>query len=310
MIQKLEPEILESGKVYVLGSVKEDIPSYEKLKEDIGTRAKKFFRLRYQKDSDCNPFIPYGSDHYNVIKTVDVLIREHIPKDAEKILDIGGSGGSRIVDVGRDFEKHVVDITIPEKRKSGVYFTQADINKSLPYDDASFDCATLLWTIAHVLEDNRRGLVEEIHRVLKPGGYLYLKEMKVPDTEKERKYFKKLGDGYEFGDYFYAIFKLKEGAIEEKRKEAKDALITGKFVKNVEEDKKYFERQGGKELAMYGSALTSERLEMYYKDLFNLDGPEILLNNPELIGFRKNPGKVIKEIKPESEGVWLAVLKK
>lgn len=305
MVDKLEP-----GKVYALGSVKEDIPTYKKLKGDIDIRAEKFFRLRYQKDSDGNLFIPYGSDHYNVIKTVDDLIREHIPKNARKILDMGGSDGSRIVGIGDNLEKHVVDMVIPEKRKNKVYFTQADINKSLPYNDASFDCATLLWTIAHVLEDNRRELVEEIHRVLKPGGYLYLKEMKVPDTEKERKDFKKLGEGYEFGDYFYTIFKLKEEATKEKKEEAEDALITGKFVKNVEEDEGNFERLCGEELAMYGSALTSKRLEKYYKGLFSLDRPEILVNNPELIGFREKPGKVIKEIKPESEGVWLAVLKK
>lgn len=293
--------ILEPGKVYVLGIVNKNIPRYEELQIQIGEIAEDFFSKRYAIDSSTDkPFIPYGSDHNSVIERVNGLITPHIPKNAKKILDVGGSDGSRIANIGSDLEKHVVDIAVPEKRESGVYFTNADINKGLFYNDRSFDCTILLWTIAHVLEENRRGLIEEIHRILKPGGYLYLKEVKAPEIDEMKKDFEDRLEpfGYKFGDYFYAVFEaLTQKGI---KKVEEEAIESGRILHDIELDTANFKKVSD---AMYGSALTFERLESYYKDLFNLD-------SITLIGFRENSGKVIKEIKPESEGVWLAVLKK
>ena len=290
---------LESGKVYVLGFVDEIILPYKKLRTQIGEIASDFFSKRYAIDSKTSkPFIPYGSDHNVAIKKVNDFIISHIPNDAKKILDIGGSGGSRIVNIGVGLEKHVVDIAIPEKRKGEVYFTQADINKVLPYQDESFDCITSLWTIGHVFEENRRGLIEEASRILKPGGYFYLNEVKKPDTEKGRKDFEKLGEGYEFGDYFYAVFEALTKRGEKKVRE--ESRERGKILHDIELDTKKFKKVS---YAMYGSALTFERLEQYYKDLFSLE-------DIKLVPFRKNQSRKEIPITPEAEGVWLAFLKK
>ena len=317
---------LEDGKVYVLGSVfmgvaGKEIRQYEKLRNLIDTFAKDFFTLRYSKDSDGDLFIPYGTDHEAVIKTVDVKIVSKIPKDAEKILDIGGSEGSRIVKIGSGLEKHVVDIAIPEKKESGVYFTQADISKGLPYNDRSFDCTTLSWTIAHVLDEDRRGLIKEVRRVLKPGGYLFIQDIKAKEIDGLKEdYEKRLKPlDYKLGDYFYAVFeavtqkgidKAKEESVAKEGKFLSFLDIPPKYLKNPKYRKELY-KEGPKEpnphfeqisLPMYGSCFTSERLEELYKGLFDLE-------DIHLIGYREEPGKV-KPPTPEAEGCLLAVLKK
>lgn len=96
------------------------------------------------------------------------------PRPGGSYLDVGCGPGvisrlvgerakaSRVVgvdlsDLGVPFEFHPVDL---------------DASPSLPFGDASFDVVTCLETLEHVHDTDR--LVQEIRRVLRPGGYAVL----------------------------------------------------------------------------------------------------------------------------------------
>lgn len=57
-------------------------------------------------------------------------------------------------------------------KKASVGVDAVDFNKPLPYTDASFD-AVLLFSALYIAEDPQK-LLKEIHRILKPGGALFL----------------------------------------------------------------------------------------------------------------------------------------
>jgi len=59
--------------------------------------------------------------------------------------------------------------TVNEGRGSAVAFRQADL-RGLPFDDASFDIIYCISVLEHT--DNYEEIVDEFHRVLKPGGVL------------------------------------------------------------------------------------------------------------------------------------------
>lgn len=177
------------------------------------------------------------------------------------------------------------------------------------------------WTIAHVLDEDRRGLIKEVCRVLKPGGYLFIQDVKAREIDGWKEdYENRLKPlDYKFGDYFYAVFEAvtsegigmaKEVAVAKEGKFLSFLDIHPKYLKNPKYRKELY-KEGPKEpnphfeqisLPMYGSCFTSERLEELYKCLFELE-------DIHLIGYRENPGEE-KPITPEAEGCLLAVLKK
>jgi arsenite methyltransferase len=119
----------------------------------------------------------------------------HIGKDAY-ILDVGiGAGatastlaktvGCRVV--GVDLREAMVALSTERARRDGVEdqveFRVADA-RDLPFDDAAFD-AVLCESVATFVEDKRR-VVDELARVVKPGGYVGLNEeiwLKEPPPE-------------------------------------------------------------------------------------------------------------------------------
>lgn len=96
-----------------------------------------------------------------------------------------GLKGKKILDIGcRDFglEKHTglhkdnriwgIDIKEPEDAVPNTVWKKHDANLPLPFDDGFFDAVVSLELIEHL--DNQIGLVDEIHRVLRPGGMLII----------------------------------------------------------------------------------------------------------------------------------------
>ena len=94
-----------------------------------------------------------------------------------RILDIG-CGQIPFFLINTEFEeKHGIDSCIDESRKfQGIHVkkTEARGKGSLEFSDGYFDVVTILAVIEHIEPDNLTKFLEEIKRILKPGGRLIL----------------------------------------------------------------------------------------------------------------------------------------
>lgn len=93
-----------------------------------------------------------------------------------KILDIGCQHGFVLARIAAK-EKYGVDVAksvLKEAKKEGIHARYFDLNdkKPLPHKKSTFDFVISLATIEHILYPGF--LVEEVYRVLKPGGFFYL----------------------------------------------------------------------------------------------------------------------------------------
>ncbi|MFC1822684.1 class I SAM-dependent methyltransferase [Thermodesulfobacteriota bacterium] len=100
--------------------------------------------------------------------------------------------------------REAANCLFPELRKQGVHMAVSDIQKPLPFADHCFDIVLFLAVIEH-LPNSPRLQLNEIHRVLKPDGFLFL------DTPNlgafERKYNMLLhgkGPYFELNHFFFS----------------------------------------------------------------------------------------------------------
>jgi SAM-dependent methyltransferase len=105
-------------------------------------------------------------------------ITRHFDPD-EKILDVG-CGSAWLADDFRNYTGVDSSLEAVEQAKAlGRNAVHADVNKGLPFADASFDAAILKDLIEHV--DNPVTIVHEVRRVLKPGGRVFASS---PDAQR------------------------------------------------------------------------------------------------------------------------------
>lgn len=101
----------------------------------------------------------------------DTLYRRLAEIPPCKVLDAPcgrGAASERMLE--RGFEVHAADIDEGLFKLDGVPFTRINLNRRLPFEDASFDlvvCANALHRLA-----NPGGAVREFRRILRPGGRL------------------------------------------------------------------------------------------------------------------------------------------
>lgn len=123
---------------------------------------------------------------------------------ASKILDLGcGAGRHTIYFARRGFEVYGFDAsrTAIERAKELLKSENLnadlmvwDMTKTLPYEDAFFDAVLALRVIHHTYVKNIRKVAQEISRVLKKGGYLFLQ---VPAFSREQTLMRKQ-EGWKF----------------------------------------------------------------------------------------------------------------
>jgi SAM-dependent methyltransferase len=105
-------------------------------------------------------------------------ITRHFDPD-EKILDVG-CGSAWLADDFRNYTGVDSSLEAVEQAKAlGRNVVHADVNKGLPFADASFDAAILKDLLEHV--DNPVTIVHEVRRVLKPGGRVFASS---PDAQR------------------------------------------------------------------------------------------------------------------------------
>jgi len=95
----------------------------------------------------------------------------------ENVLDVGGGRGwfsRKLREKRPEIGVYVVDIALPNRPFDDVEYIRGDALR-LPVGDESFDAVTA-HAILHHLPENLDGVMEEIDRVLKPGGVLLVEE--------------------------------------------------------------------------------------------------------------------------------------
>ncbi|MDD9150850.1 methyltransferase domain-containing protein [Sporolactobacillus sp. CQH2019] len=80
----------------------------------------------------------------------------------------------------------------------------------LPFEDNSIDAVLLLAVLTCVYKDQEQdSILNEIKRVLKPNGIIYINDFLLNDDERILTRYKKYKDKYKT----YGVFELPEGAI-------------------------------------------------------------------------------------------------
>jgi len=90
-----------------------------------------------------------------------------------RFLDVGCDQGKFRFHLQKDVEYFGCDVLVNEAVRSAFPFVAAGA-EALPYRDESFDCVLFYAVLIHVLDVD--AALAEAHRVLKPGGFLYLQE--------------------------------------------------------------------------------------------------------------------------------------
>lgn len=106
------------------------------------------------------------------------LVKEALPKKTLKILDCGCGTGEFLSGLNYSkWKKYGVEVDperlkLAKKRKGKIIFNKMKVGAPLPYKSASFDVVTLFHVLEHV--DSEARIINEIARILKPGGILFL----------------------------------------------------------------------------------------------------------------------------------------
>lgn len=162
----------------------------------------------------------YRVDFKRFKKSLDFLDKKNLIKDKD-ILDIGsgigimvsalGLSGARATGMDKFIfghkENNFFQVNNPDKlakvwKDNKISIVDGDVTAPLPFPDTSFDLVISDAFIEH-LPESPRALFSEIHRVLRPGGYLFVTTPNVADLHKRLR-FLLLGRSphWDLKDYF------------------------------------------------------------------------------------------------------------
>ena len=139
---------------------------------------------------------------------------EKYSEKKSRILDYGCGYGRTLVDlsaggfqnlVGVDFSRAMLArarVAVP-----GAGLVRND-GHSLPFKNKRFD-AVLLFAVLTCIpaDDEQRGLLAEVKRVLRPGGLLYISDLLVNNDSRNRERYQRFAEAYKC----YGVFELPEG---------------------------------------------------------------------------------------------------
>lgn len=133
-----------------------------------------------------------------------------------KILDVGCGYGRTLHQLHQLGYRHLHGVDFAEKMiqrgKRNFPFLSLQVmqGKKLPFPDASFD-AVLLLAVLTCIPDNlaQKELLQEIQRILKPGGILYVNDFLLNDDARNEQRYREGEEKYGI----YGLFELPEGVI-------------------------------------------------------------------------------------------------
>ena len=109
--------------------------------------------------------------------------------------------------IGIDFSEKMIE---RGKRQYPYLDLRVKDEEILDIEDKSIDCVILFAVLTCIInDDEQRKLINEIYRVLKPGGILYINDFLLNFDERNLERYKK----YESKFNKYGVFELSEGAI-------------------------------------------------------------------------------------------------
>ncbi|BDI05726.1 class I SAM-dependent methyltransferase [Sphaerotilus microaerophilus] len=128
---------------------------------------------------------PPPTDH--LIRDELALLASLVPLDGAALIELGCGAadlarrlvaahpGASVLGLEVDERQMAKNLAQPEGTWAGIRFAQAGA-QAIPAPDASFDGALMLKSLHHVPLEWLDQALAEVHRVLKPGGWLYVSE--------------------------------------------------------------------------------------------------------------------------------------
>jgi len=109
-----------------------------------------------------------------------VVRAEDVFRDEDLILDLGG-GGEGVI--GRLRGRQVTAVDLRQDELDGIAAGPIKVvadARALPFPDSSFDAATAFFFLMYVAAADRKIVLKEAHRVLRPGGTLHVWDVRIP----------------------------------------------------------------------------------------------------------------------------------
>lgn len=137
-------------------------------------------------------------------------------KKEDKILDVGCGYGRTLNELYSKGYKNLCGIDFSNKmiERGKEQFPWLNLkikeDKKIPYEDNNFDSIILFAVLTCIVNDDEQiFLMNEIKRVLKPNGILYINDFLLNTDQRNVKRYKVYEDKYDK----YGVFELPEGAV-------------------------------------------------------------------------------------------------
>ncbi|CAG8700602.1 1427_t:CDS:2, partial [Funneliformis mosseae] len=173
----------------------------EKTQQELNPKVKEMFRVeegrRFHNDENSKYFLPNDDEELDRLhlqhyiwryiwkSNYNAPVNDLLQKEDSKVLDLGCGAGSWLFELATEFPSvsftgldisPVVPSTIKPRN---INFVGGNVLEGLPFEDNTFDFVHQRLLVAAIPLDKWQSVVNELVRILKPGGYLELMEIDI-----------------------------------------------------------------------------------------------------------------------------------